>query len=903
MQSTLTRPKGSQTKSHSNFYNQLLESSSLKELKSILHDEIQKKVPFDGIFFCFTDAANILLFGEELKETIGLYNAIEEKKDQDKKVELVKSVPHKGIDAYIKFIDKTIHEKKGPIIENLKLSNTKYNHPFLVLLNNLNYKEALIIPIRSGETNLGSVWLTGSKNNQFKNTHLTLMAPITVPVFFKLKSFIAQKEAVEASTEKEIIQSLNEAISTTRDTKQLWKVMLERVKPIIGFKIGVTTLYSQDYSKYCYYLDCSSVDYNKNAHHPIIQLNKFFPIAHTSDEWVLKNGGDLCAMTTEEKKQWCMANPEVIQILKDNGIVFNIYAKIYERGKVIGVQHYHFDYQYTATPQSLSFIRSITDLISIALSNVMAHEKTQKTVEENSLILHLGTELSLKRSTEDIISLLNEKIGPLLYANKIMLILPTEDKEQYEIVNYQENNEKESFFKSISAGITIKNQFDIESDPLFSDQNSVQNKSPFYTPIKEVLKKCPTHILSKLLENSETLSAISFILRTNEEILGVLLWSWDKEIQHPERYFKIIQGVGDFTSIAISNLFGQLKLKQRSKEIEHLNTKLLEQNAYLEKEILGDFNPAGSIGESIILKSIYHHINLVSKSDTTVLITGETGTGKELIARAIHEASDRKNKPLIKINCAALPSHLIESELFGHEKGSFTGAIEKRIGKFELANGSTIFLDEIGELPLELQSKLLRVLQEKEFERIGGNRTITTDVRIVSATNRDLHKEVSAGKFRSDLYYRLNVFPIHLPPLRERTEDIPLLVHYFIQKYQKKLGKNIVGVSRNVMNKLMEYSWPGNIRELEHVIERSFILCNDSTMKNIYLPTLHISESKEKEEKLKSFSDMERAHIIEVLQHCKGKVSGPGGAAEILQLKPTTLEFKMKKLGITRQFL
>jgi transcriptional regulator with GAF, ATPase, and Fis domain len=294
----------------------------------------------------------------------------------------------------------------------------------------------------------------------------------------------------------------------------------------------------------------------------------------------------------------------------------------------------------------------------------------------------------------------------------------------------------------------------------------------------------------------------------------------------------------------------------------------------------------------------------VAHVDSTVLILGETGTGKELIARAIHNLSSRKSRPLIKVNCAALPAQLIESELFGHEKGSFTGATDKRTGKFELANGSTIFLDEIGELPLELQAKLLRVLQEKEIERIGGEKSIRVDVRIIAATNRNLEKEVAEGKFRSDLYYRLNIYPIELPALRDRKDDIPLLAAFFLRKLSNKLGKKISGISPDVMEELISNDWPGNVRELEHTIERSMLLTNGKTITALHLskPVMIESVMGKGIFQPKKLTDNERELILQTLQHTRGKIRGTGGAAELLDILPTTLEARMKKLGIRKEF-
>ncbi|WP_295793892.1 sigma 54-interacting transcriptional regulator [Mucilaginibacter sp.] len=316
-------------------------------------------------------------------------------------------------------------------------------------------------------------------------------------------------------------------------------------------------------------------------------------------------------------------------------------------------------------------------------------------------------------------------------------------------------------------------------------------------------------------------------------------------------------------------------------------------------------NPfSGIVGSSHLLLTVFDNVVQVAKSDSSVLILGESGTGKEKIAERIHSLSLRKDKPFIRINCAALPTSLIDSELFGHEKGAFTGAHERKTGRFEQAHTGTIFLDEIGELPLESQSKLLRVLQEKEIERIGGRLTIKTDVRIIAATNRNLDKEVAEGRFRLDLFYRINVFPILMPPLRERKEDIADLAAHFLNIYARKTGKTVRGISPQVLESMKRYHWPGNIRELENLIERNVLLTRDDMINSMVLPTQleQSAAAMTAETVVTTMVEGERAHILAALKKCNGKIWGDGGAAGLLNIPPTTLNSKMKKLGIRKDF-
>lgn len=309
------------------------------------------------------------------------------------------------------------------------------------------------------------------------------------------------------------------------------------------------------------------------------------------------------------------------------------------------------------------------------------------------------------------------------------------------------------------------------------------------------------------------------------------------------------------------------------------------------------------IGASDGFQKIQQLINTVAPSESTVLILGETGTGKEVIARAIHDRSARSSKVMIKVNCAALPANLIESELFGHERGSFTGAFEKRIGKFELAHGSTLFLDEIGELPVELQGKLLRVLQERELERIGGRSSIKVNVRIIAATNRNLEKEMLQGKFRPDLYYRLNVFPITVPPLRERLSDIPALAAYFLQRFADRDHKPVTKIPDRYLAALKNYNWPGNIRELENIIERSVLMTEGKELVGFPLPVSADMHEQPSTSVIKTIAENEKEHILKALAACNHKLYGPGGAAELLAINASTLKSRMNKLGIGKKFM
>src|SRR5271169_155970 len=419
------------------------------------------------------------------------------------------------------------------------------------------------------------------------------------------------------------------------------------------------------------------------------------------------------------------------------------------------------------------------------------------------------------------------------------------------------------------------------------------------------IDRFPNEIIRRLrAEGVQTICCVPLI--TQGRTFGTLNLASRREDAFPHQDVELLLQVAAQIAIAVENALA-------FKQIDALKDKLAEEKLYLEEEIRSEFNFEEIIGDSPALKRALAQVEVVAPAGTAVLITGETGTGKELIARAIHNLSPRRERTFVKINCAAIPSGLLESELFGHERGAFTGALAQKIGRFELADRGTLFLDEVADLPLELQPKLLRVLQEQEFERLGSNHTQRVDVRIVAATNGDLAKLVAERAFRSDLYYRLNVFPIHIPALRERPEDVPLLVRYFVQKFSRRLNKSVAYVPADAMDALAGYSWPGNIRELENFIERAVLLSPgkelrvtiselksvtatadpSSSLASPNFPSLPVSA-------ISTLEEAERQHILRALRQTQWRIAGPKGAANVLGMKRTTLQARMRKLGIRR---
>ncbi|TKC65737.1 AAA family ATPase [Pedobacter hiemivivus] len=548
---------------------------------------------------------------------------------------------------------------------------------------------------------------------------------------------------------------------------------------------------------------------------------------------------------------------------------------------------------------NLSLIAGLANQISIAILNIMANEEIKQRENEKSLLLSFSNVLAAARNRKQLSMEFSDELRKFGIIGKYSLRLISEDQRFHHMFLY---DERDDYMNHPDFQKILEMKSDVNDGITNLVLNSPEPLSFNIEALNE-METVPDYV--KWWKEIGLIELTGLRVRLGDVNIGIL---W---LSIPQNYDKVsnaplLKNICSQIAIALSNVLANEKVIYQLNIIDKYKQQLEAEKVYLKEELETTHNYSEIIGNGLEMQKIFKLISQVSASDSTVLILGETGTGKELIARAIHNNSPRKNRLMIKVNCATLPANLIESELFGHERGSFTGATERRVGKFELANNGTLFLDEIGELTLELQVKLLRALQEKEIERIGGKSTIKVDVRIIAATNRNLEKEMEEGRFRSDLYYRLNIFPISLPPLRLRPEDIPLLTTYFIDRFSKKMGKQINKISKAAMDELTRYNWPGNIRELEHLIERSILLTESDIIKEIPLPmptAKSLLVSSGMVFSLKTIDENERDHILSVLKYCRGRIGGEGGAAEKLGVPKSTLNSKIKRLGIRREHL
>ena len=533
-------------------------------------------------------------------------------------------------------------------------------------------------------------------------------------------------------------------------------------------------------------------------------------------------------------------------------------------------------------PADRQVIQCISRHLSTAISNILVNENLECKEKHNALLLSFSHDIAAVRNKDDLTMAIEKAVSQLSNISRFVIRGINEDEKTMSLFLYDHHVKKA--IEELAHNFVLDAVYPIADG--ISDAVLAGNETIVYN-LQDWIDRGNAPSYFHFWRSMNVEKCVATPLQTGTKKLGIF---W---VDSDEPDVKMIDSMCAQISIAMSNIIANEQLVKYKQQLE-------TENEHLQEQIRSIYNFSDIIGTSTPMQRVYQLMSLVAHSNATVLILGETGTGKELIARGIHESSTRKNKLMVKVNCAALPVTLIESELFGYERGAFTGAFERRIGKFELAHNGTLFLDEIGELPLEVQVKLLRVIQEREFERLGGKLTVKVNVRIIAATNRNLFTEVGAGRFRSDLYYRLNVFPILLPPLRERREDIPFLAHFFLERYNRNHLCKVTGISAAVMNELKAYNWPGNVRELEHMIERSVLLSDSKTLTRIFLPDNNGSNNSGQTNEVTNLAGVEKQHITDVLRRCGGKISGKGGAAELLKLPASTLNSKMRKLGITK---
>jgi transcriptional regulator with GAF, ATPase, and Fis domain len=705
-------------------------------------------------------------------------------------------------------------------------------------------KTMICIGLRENDYRMCLLFLTTTAMHHYTAHELDLIKAISYQLSPAIANILANEDIDRREKEKELLLALNIDIAAARSQDELLQVITQRLKSFIEFS----------------YMMIIKID------SCLIEDPIFSKVLPHSQPKVF----DLQQMDHDSTL------PAYFLADFANGARQVVIVRLSKGIQVYGCWSLYFPGDTNISAGNLELLESIANQISIAVTNIIANMEIAQREQEKARLLSFSNAIASVRDKNILAKILKQQLKDLFDITDYVIHALSDNKQTYTPILFDLDAnfaQQPDFRKLINAQNNVNDGiFDrilASEDPVFFDKRM-----------------------------------IGVSIRLGQENIAFITFIHDDYTRITEQYhlFKCILSQ---IALTVSNIVANEKVNRQLEEINKNKHHLEEEKIYLKEEIETTLNYGEIVGESPVMQKTFRLVAQVAPSDSTVLILGETGTGKELIARAIHNNSPRKNKLMVKVNCAALPANLIESELFGHERGSFTGATDRRLGKFELANNGTLFLDEIGEMPLDLQVKLLRALQEREIERVGGNTTIKVNVRVIAATNRDLETEMQEGRFRGDLYYRLNIFPIELPPLRHRKEDIPLLASYFINRFAKKAGKEILTLSTGALQEMIQYRWPGNIRELEHLIERSVLLASGDTIRQVHLPAgkQHNVKAEEAEFVIKTIDEHEREFILKTLKYCNGRIAGKGGAAILLGVPTSTLNSKIKRLGIRKEHI
>ncbi|GLU55227.1 hypothetical protein Dfri01_46880 [Dyadobacter frigoris] len=779
-----------------------------------------------------------------------------------------------------------------PLIFNVDELIQAGSYPEWVKMNHESgIQEIIITRLTAGDRHIGTFAILSDKKNLIHQKHLNLIQGVSSQLSSAVANILANEELLQRENEKSVLLALGINVATIRKKADLHTIINEKLKKLLPISHILTCLISEDRKSYSSFnLDSPSAGRNYESYASVIHDQ--YPIEDGIVNLVLSAGHPVIFSLEE-----LIGRPQAPSFLAMNyqhGIKEVVYSPLSHGKRDAGILILFINKASQINNNELNLIQGVSAQLSTAIANIIANEEILQSETEKTDLLSFSSDIAAVRDKLGLAQVISQGLKSFFKIEEYLLSARNDDGITHSYFIYQLS----AAFANNAQFVKIKdNKFPISSGLA---EIIFKSEGPVIFKIDDILQqgetKYPSGPLWKSLGVKEVLGVP---LRAGNKDIGIL-WTFPKQFNE-----RLMQGISSQIAIALSNTIAMEKIENQFAQISNYKQQLEVENLYLQEEIHTTHNYSEIIGISPGMRSVFQLVSQVASTETSVLILGETGTGKELIARALHNASPRKNKLMIKVNCATLPANLIESELFGHEKGSFTGATERRIGKFELANNSTLFLDEIGELPIDLQVKLLRALQEKEIERVGGRTVIKTDVRIIAATNRSLQKEVAKGNFRSDLYFRLNVFPITLPPLRERKEDISILASHFLLKHAKKGIKGVLNFSSKVLKQLTAYSWPGNVRELEHLIERSILLANGPTIQQVFLPAFEDQDLDLMPEDalVKTIDEVERDHILSVLRKCNGKIAGFGGAAEMLQIPSTTLNSKIRRLKIRKKFI
>ncbi len=683
---------------------------------------------------------------------------------------------------------------------------------------------------------------------------------------------ISSKESAGALRRYETLMQVADLMVDHRDVTDLFSDLADRLQNLATFETASFALHDPT----------RDAMWVHTWHHstPAITLAEA-PTQESLSGWVWKNQKPLI-VPEETLDVPCF--PKALDWLKKKGLESYCTVPMTTSQRRLGTMGIGSSKAGAYEREDLQLLLRVADLVALAVENALTRAALTKEKERFQALLDVGRTLISNRKPEELFREISVNVRNVVGHDYASLSIYDEG-----IHSFRVHILDLPFAKGFVGAYSLRPDAVIPLEDTLAVGPAFTRRETRIVTHHQLVQSRSKHIVEFMQQGYRSMCAIPLI--TGKGVLGTLNLASMRDGAF------LPQDVGFLNQLA-GQIAAALDNAKAYHEVAELTDKLKKEKLYLQDEIRSELNFEEIIGESPALTRVLSQVKTVAPSNATTLILGETGTGKELIARAIHRLSSRKDGTFIKLNCAAIPTGLLESELFGHEKGAFTGAVTQKIGRLELADKGTLFLDEVGDIPSELQPKLLRVLQDQEFERLGGNRTIRVNIRLIAATNRNLAQAVAEREFRSDLYYRLNVFPIHMPALRERTKDIPLLVRYFVQKLSRRMNKQIETIPTETMNALIRWDWPGNVRELENFIERSVILTEGSVL-NVPLAELRSSDLESEIDG--TLENMEREFIIRVLRETGGVIAGSHGAAARLGLKRTTLQSRMLKMGISRR--
>lgn len=734
-----------------------------------------------------------------------------------------------------------------------------------------------IVPLTTALRRLGAMGFASLKKDAYGEADVEFLQQVGKQVAVAVDNVLHHQDLTRDRDRLRLLLEVSESIASYRDLDELFRDLAQRLPHIVPFDYINVVLHESA-------RDVMRLWFLATSQPSTISPGLETPVDESPGGLVWKTQQPLTVNDIMEERRF----PKLTSMLRENGVQSFCVVPLTTAQRRLGAMGFGSLQKRTYQEADLNFMQQVAKQVAVAVDNVLHDESAQSAQQQlarerdrQQLLLEVNNAVVSNLDLVDVFTAVSACLRKVIQHDGSSLVLYEPEAHRYRVhvLDFTKNT---SFIEEGRADKQCNGPASIaittRKPAVFAEQD-LKNLS--------LDSKVCEHLLD---EGVKSLCCVPLLSRNRA--FGALNVGRRGEDAFAQEDIDLLGQVAQQVAIAVENALAY-------RQIAELKDKLAEEKLYLESEIRTEHNFEEIVGESPVLKRLLKQLEIVAPTDSTVLIQGETGTGKELVARGLHNLSGRRERTFVKLNCAAIPTGLLESELFGHEKGAFTGAIAQRIGRFELADGGTIFLDEVGEVPLELQSKLLRVLQEQEFERLGSTRTIRVNVRLVAATNRDLNQMVAEKQFRSDLYYRLNVFPIVVPPLRERPGDIPLLVRYFAQKYARRMNKRIETIPSEAMNVLSQYSWPGNVRELENIIERAVILSQGSQLQ---VPVAELKRDKGIVPSGVATLEMaEREHIERALREANWIIGGPSGAAARLGMKRTTLQSKVQKLGITRR--